>query len=90
MPYTTVRAHARTRRGRRYRVGSYRRRTVGSLARGRTGEKFKKLAREVTREYVKKSYPRKEAEKIGEATAGKVFWKKFGKAGGARILRRER
>lgn len=90
MPYTIVKKH-KSRRGRKtFWVRTHRRRTVGSLARGRTGKRFRRLSRQVTAGYVKKGYPKAEAKKIGQATAGKVFWRKFGKKRGKRILRRER
>jgi len=44
----------------------------------------------VAREYRKKGYSKKRAEKIGKAVAGKVFWRKFGRKSGSRILKRER
>jgi len=57
---------------------------------GRSGKRFERLARHVARQYEKKGYSKKRAEYIGKATAGKVFWRKYGKEGGKKILRRER
>ena len=37
------------------------------------GKKFNKLEHRIEREYIKKGYPKKEAEYIGKATAGKIF-----------------
>ena len=45
---------------------------------GRSGDKFKKLASEIAAEYRKKGYSATRAKQIGEATAGKIFWKKYG------------
>jgi len=42
-------------------------------------KKFDKLARHIAREYEKKGYSKEEAEKIGQETAGKVYWEKQGK-----------
>ena len=57
---------------------------------GRSGKKFKKLASEIAAEYRKKGYSATRAKQIGEATAGKIFWKKYGKKSGSWILKRER
>ncbi len=40
---------------------------------------FNNLAKKVAREYIKKGYPKKEAEEIGIKTAGKVYYKKLAK-----------
>ena len=90
MPYTKVKGHYARRNGKRYYVKPHTRKTVGSKAQGRSGEKFKRLASEVAAEYRKKGYSAARAQRIGEATAGKVFWQKYGRRSGGRILRRER
>ena len=90
MPRTWVRPHFTTRGRKRIRIKGHWRKTVGSLGKGRSGEKFKKLAKQVEKEYLKKGYSKKRAHRIGQATAGKVFWQKFGKRKGKIILRRER
>jgi hypothetical protein len=87
---TYVKPHYVTRGGKRFKVKGHRRRTVGSAAKGRSGVRFRKLASEVAAEYRRKGYPKERAEYIGRATAGKVFWRKFGYTTGRRILRRER
>ncbi len=90
MGYTHVKGHYSHRHGKRIYIRPHTRRTVGSRARGRSGKRFKKLAGHVTKEYEKKGYSKKRAEYIGKATAGKVFWRKYGKKKGKAILRRER
>ena len=61
-----------------------------STEQGRSGNNFKSLEKRVEREYRKKGYSKAKAEQIGKATAGKIFWKKYGKKSGSRILKRER
>ena len=91
MPYTIVKRHfSHSSKGKRFVVSRHKRKVVGSKVRGRSGKAFKSLARRVEREYLKKGYSKKRAERIGRATAGKVYWEKFGKRKGSRILRRER
>ncbi len=90
MPTARVEGHYARRNGKRYYVKPHTRKTVGSKAQGRSGEKFKRLASEVAAEYRKKGYSAARAKRIGEATAGKVFWHKYGKKSGKWILRRER
>ena len=90
MPYTIVKGHYIHRNGKRIWIPRHKMKTVGSAAKGRSGKRFKKLEREIATEYIKKGYSKKKAEYIGRATAGKVFWLKFGKRKGSRILRRER
>lgn len=90
MPYTKVKGHYAHKGKTRYYVKPHKRETVGSKAQGRSGEKFKRLASEVAAEYRKKGYSPARAKRIGEATAGKVFWQKYGRRSGSRILRRER
>ena len=78
-------------RGRkRIKVRGHYRTVVTSLDKGRSGKRFKSLAEKIKREYIKKGYSVSRAEKIARATAGKVFWEKYGKIRGRRILRRER
>jgi len=90
MPSTKVKPHYTKIKGKRVLVKAHKRKTVGSKAKGRSGDKFKKLSSQVTKDYLKKGYSKKRAKKIGQAVAGKVFWRKFGKRTGSRILRRER
>ena len=88
--YAKVKAHYRTRRGRRHRVKSYTRREKGKRYATTRGEKFRSLERRIYADYIKKGYTKARAKYIARATAGKVFWRKFGKRRGAEILRRER
>ncbi len=44
-----------------------------------TSERFKKLARQVAREYERKGYSKAKAEQIGRLVAGKVYWEKRAK-----------
>ena len=55
-----------------------------------SGAKFKKLSSTVTKGYLKKGYSKTRAKRIGQAVAGKVFWKKFGKRKGKKILKSTR
>ena len=87
---TTVKAHIRHRNGKVIHVKAHKRKTVGSKAKGRSGKKFQKLSKKITKEYIKKGFSKKKAEYIGKATAGKIFWQKFGKRKGSKILKRER
>lgn len=57
---------------------------------GHSGERFKALSDEVAAEYRKKGYSAKRAREVGDAVAGKVYWRKYGKKGGEKILREER
>jgi len=57
---------------------------------GRSGKKFDRLSKRVEHEYEKKGYSKKRSKEIGEATAGKIFWKRNGKKKGKKILKRER
>ena len=43
--------------------------------------KFDRLKNQIKREYEKKGYSSEEAEKIGEATAAKIGFEKYGKSG---------
>ena len=90
MGRTWVKSHYVYRSGKRVRIKGYWRKTVGSRGKGRSGDKFKALEKRVYAEYRKKGYSKTEAEHIARATAGKVFWEKYGKRSGSRILRRER
>jgi len=90
MGRTWVKPHYIRRYGKRIHVKGHYRKTVGSKAKGRSGKQFKKLSKHIASQYRKKGYSKKEAERIGKATAGKIFWKKFGKKKGREILRRER
>ncbi len=83
-------------------VRSHTRSVITSREQGRSGERFKKLEREVAKGYVGKkvppkyqskygkTYSKKEALEVGKAVAGKTFWRKEGKRRGRNILRRER
>jgi len=90
MGKTYVKPHYIRRYGKRIRIKGHYRKTTGSLAKGRSGRKFKRLQRKVTIEYLKKGYPFSKAQQIGRATAGKIFWLKYGKKSGRWILKRER
>lgn len=43
---------------------------------GKKKSKFKKLEKKIEREYEKKGVSKKKAERIGKATAGKIYWAK--------------
>ena len=90
MKLVRVRGHYMKRNGKKVYVRPHTMRVVTSEERGRSGERFKKLAEEIAEEYMKKGYSRSAAMRIGRATAGKVYWRKYGKVKGKRILRRER
>lgn len=55
----------------------------------RSGKKFKSLAAEIGKEYLKKGFSKAKAKYIGRAAAGKIFYAKFGKAKAKGILARE-
>lgn len=55
---------------------------------GKKGVRFKGVSRKIARFYMKKGYSKKRATEIGKKTAGKIFWRKFGKRRGKSILRR--
>ena len=57
---------------------------------GKKGIHFNQIANKVAREYIEKGYPQKKAREIGRKTAGKIFWNKFGKRRGSRIIRKAR
>lgn len=90
MKKVRIKGHYVHRKGKRIYVRPHVRMTVTSLERGRTGERFKRLASTVAREYMKKGYSRARALEIGKAVAGKAFWRRYGRPSGRRILRRER
>ncbi|MHA1408486.1 MAG: hypothetical protein ACTSSG_14060 [Candidatus Heimdallarchaeaceae archaeon] len=83
MGRTTVKAHIRHRNGKVIHVKAHKRKTVGSKAKGRSGKKFQKLSKKITKEYIKRGFSKKKAEYIGK-------WQKFGKRKGSKILKRER
>ena len=89
MPYVRVKSHYITRNGKRIRVKSHLRKTRGARLKTSRGEKFRKLERKIYAEYRKKGKSKKVAKRIATATAGKVFWRKYGKTRGRKILRRE-
>jgi len=53
---------------------------------GEKGVHFEDVARKIAKEYEKKGYPKEKALEIGRKTAGKIFWHKFGKRGGKKII----
>lgn len=55
---------------------------------GKKGVHFNQVANRITREYIKKGYPPEKAREIGRKTAGKVFWHKFKKKKGRKIIKR--
>lgn len=83
-------------------VSGHSREVITSREQGRSGEKFKSLARKVTNEYEGKpvplkyrslygsTYSHKEAMEVGRKVAGKQFYGKYGKRRAKNILRRER
>lgn len=90
MKYVKVKGHYIHRNGKKIYVKPHHRLVVESEDKGRSGKRFKALAETVAEEYMKKGYSRARALEIGKAVAGKVFWRKYGKIKGERILRRER
>lgn len=85
-----IKGHYAKRGRKKYYVKPHKRKVITSKEQGRSGEAFKKLERKVYNEYKKKGYSTKKAREIAEATAGKIFWKKYGKKSGSWILKRER
>ena len=85
-----VKPHYIKRGRKKVRVKGYYRKVITSREQGRSGERFKKLERTIYNEYIRKGYSSKRARQIARATAGKVFWRKYGRTTGERILRRER
>jgi len=85
-----IKPHYIRRNGRRIYIRGHYRTVITSLDKGRTGKRFKRLAKKVEQEYRRKGYSLKRARQIGRATAGKIFWQKYGKKKGREILRRER
>jgi len=90
MGYTHVKGHYIKRNGKRIWIKPHTMRVTRSAEKGRSGKRFKSLENRVEREYIRKGYSRARARQIARATAGKVFWEKYGKRKGKRILRRER
>ena len=85
-----IKPHISHRNGKRVKVKGHYRYVVESRDKGRSGDKFKSLARKIAREYEKKGYSKKRANEIARKTAGKIFWQKYGKKSGSWILKRER
>ncbi len=52
-----------------------------------TQTKFSKLEHKIARGYEKTGMSKAHAEAIGRATAGKIFWHKFGKRKGERKIK---
>ena len=90
MPYTIVKGHYIKRNGKKIWIPKHKMRFVSSQEQGRSGSRFKKLQMEVANEYMRRGYSRTKAMEIGKAVAGKVFWRKYGKSSGRRILKREK
>lgn len=89
IPYTYVKGHYIHRFGKRIYVKPHKRKIKGAMLKTTRGEKFRKLKKRIKLEYINKGYSEKEAERIATATAGKIFWLKFGKSKGKKILKRE-
>ena len=53
---------------------------------GVKGVHFQDVEEKIYREYRKKGYSDKKAREIARKTAGKIFWQKFGKKGGRKII----
>ena len=53
---------------------------------GEEGVHFEQVARKIAKEYEKKGYPKEKAMEIGRRTAGKIFWHKFGRRRGKKII----
>ena len=89
--YRRVRVKAHTKRiGRKViKVKAHYRRVLKKEV-GRSGKRFENLENKIYREYLRRGFSRKRAKEIAKATAGKIFWMKFGKKKGREILRRER
>jgi hypothetical protein len=92
MPTTRVRrTYVPPSRGRKgYYRKAHRRRIKGPRLKTTRGEKFRALERKIYADYRRRGFSKKRAREIARATAGKVFWRKFGKKRGSKILRRER
>lgn len=86
----TIHRHGKTIHVKAHHVKAYIRHDKRFKVKGHSGERFHKLEKEVERGYEEKGMSKAEAERIGKATAGKVFWRKYGKKEGSKILRRER
>jgi len=85
-----IKPHLTRRNGKAIRVRGHYRNVITSREQGRSGEHFKALEDRIYKEYRKKGYSEKRARSIARATAGKVFWQKYGKVRGKRILKREK
>ncbi|RLG44616.1 MAG: hypothetical protein DRN81_04120 [Thermoproteota archaeon] len=57
---------------------------------GEKGVRFEDVVRQIKRYYIKRGYSPERAEEIARKTAGKIFWRKFGKRQGAAIISRAR
>jgi len=57
---------------------------------GKKGVHFQDVERKIYRYYRKKGYSEAKARRIARATAGKIFWRKFGKKKGSKIIAKAR
>ena len=53
---------------------------------GKKGVSFQDVVRKIEREYIRKGYSKKRAHEIAVRTAGRVYWRKFGKKKGSRYI----
>lgn len=53
---------------------------------GEKGVHFQDVAENVAKQYMKKGVPKEKAMEIGKRVAGAVFWRKFGKRRGKKII----
>ena len=49
---------------------------------------FQDVVKKVAQQYIKKGYSKRKALEIGRKVAGKIFWAKFGKKRGRKIIRK--
>lgn len=52
---------------------------------GEKGVSFDEVVAKIRSEYIARGYSYEEADRIAKATAGKIFWKKFGGRGSSII-----
>jgi len=60
---------------------------------GEKGMSFDQVVAKIRAQYIARGYNYEEADRIARATAGKIFWEKFGSRGGSIIseaLRKKR
>ena len=85
-----VKSHYIIKHGRRIKIKGYYRRVLGTRKHYNVGGRttFQGFAKRVAKEYKRKGYSTKRARAIGRKTAGKVFWVKYGKKRGRKIIKK--